>query len=328
MPAKNAPSPVPEKKKLSAQVWEHVRNNAAAWVVAGIAFSGSFSHIVELCEKHGQRGWAANATAACVDLLCFMGAEERQRDKRINRQPKYGFTRWPTVVLLGGIVLTLAANLATASKGPWGKVVAAIPAVCLLVAVSIIERRANFDSGKTQTAGEVNSSREERRQPASGANIWVAGQRRASGSASLAEASGRGQRDGANEESGLAGQPEGPVAGASGRPMAKGGGGARPANVVAFASRADLKLSEVGAKMREEWDRQVAAGYLASGADLNEAAGKERGYSLGKKYAKEWRVKLPPAFIAAARAGRHDEAVAIASRSAGTPQAPAGQASP
>jgi hypothetical protein len=49
---------------------------------------------------------------------------------------------WPTVVLAGGVLLSLAANLAQAQPTAWGRIVAAVPPVAFQVAVSMIERRA------------------------------------------------------------------------------------------------------------------------------------------------------------------------------------------
>jgi hypothetical protein len=68
-----------------------------------------------------------------------MAARERQRDKR------HGDTRrlsWPTLVLAGGILLSLAANLAQSQPTPWGRIVAGTPSASFLVAVSMLERRA------------------------------------------------------------------------------------------------------------------------------------------------------------------------------------------
>ena len=45
-------------------------------------------------------------------------------------------------VLAGGVLLSLAANLAQAQPTAWGRVVAAVPPAAFLVAVSMIERRA------------------------------------------------------------------------------------------------------------------------------------------------------------------------------------------
>jgi hypothetical protein len=80
------------------------------------------------------------AVAVCVDLTCVMAARERQRDKQqgvVTRR-----LSWPTAVLAGGILLSLAANLAQAQPTAWGRIVAAVPPAAFLVAVSMIERRA------------------------------------------------------------------------------------------------------------------------------------------------------------------------------------------
>ena len=80
------------------------------------------------------------AVAVCIDLTCVMAARERQRDKQqgvVTRR-----LSWPTAVLAGGILLSLAANLARAQPTAWGRIVAAVPPAAFLVAVSMIERRA------------------------------------------------------------------------------------------------------------------------------------------------------------------------------------------
>lgn len=46
------------------------------------------------------------------------------------------------------------------------------------------------------------------------------------------------------------------------------------------------------ATMRAHWDAEVAAGRIPTGAALNRAAGKDRNYSLGKRYAAAWRAEL------------------------------------
>jgi hypothetical protein len=114
-------------------------DTAPAGVLASIAGAGSFTHIRDTAEQHGQHGPMAWAVAVCIDLTCVMAARERQRDKR------HGDTRrlsWPTLVLAGGILLSLAANLAQAQPTTWGRIVAGTPSVAFLVAVSMLERRA------------------------------------------------------------------------------------------------------------------------------------------------------------------------------------------
>jgi hypothetical protein len=120
-----------------------VRENVPVLALTGVAFGASYGHIAKLCGDYGPHGWVQYATAGCVDLLCIIGAEERQRDKRIGRERTWGFVSWPTLVLVAGIMVTLAANVATADKHFLGYCVAAWPAGALLLAVSILERRAS-----------------------------------------------------------------------------------------------------------------------------------------------------------------------------------------
>ncbi|GAB2527223.1 DUF2637 domain-containing protein [Nocardiopsis aegyptia] len=103
-------------------------------ILAAIAAAGSFTHIRDLAEQSGQHGWMAWAIAVSIDLTCVMAARERQRDTADRM--------WPTVVLIGAVVLTLAANLATAQPTVWGWIMAAVPAAAFLVAMSMLERRA------------------------------------------------------------------------------------------------------------------------------------------------------------------------------------------
>jgi hypothetical protein len=78
--------------------------------------------------------------AICVDLTCVMAARERQRDKQHGTVTRR--LTWPTVVLAGGVGLSLPANLAQAQPDAWGQIVAAVPPGAFLFAVSVIERRA------------------------------------------------------------------------------------------------------------------------------------------------------------------------------------------
>ncbi|WP_405394674.1 DUF2637 domain-containing protein [Microbispora hainanensis] len=110
-------------------------------VLAAIAGAGSFTHIRDTATDHGQTGWMSWAVAVCVDLTCVMAARERQRDKKTGRQ-RTGLVSWPTLVLAGGIVLSLAANLHQAEPTMWGWLTAATPAGAFLIAVSMLERRA------------------------------------------------------------------------------------------------------------------------------------------------------------------------------------------
>jgi len=108
-------------------------------VLAGIAGAGSFTHIRDTANEHGQHGPMAWAIAVCIDLTCVMAARERQRDRRTGRTTRR--VSWPALVLAGGVLLSLAANLAQAEPTVWGWLTAATPCAAFLVAVSMLERR-------------------------------------------------------------------------------------------------------------------------------------------------------------------------------------------
>lgn len=111
-------------------------------ILAAIAGAGSFTHIRDTAAENGQDGWMSWAVAVCVDLTCVMAARERQRDKKTGRVRR-GLISWPTLVLIAGITLSLAANLHQAEPTLWGWVTAGTPAGAFLVAVSMLERRAS-----------------------------------------------------------------------------------------------------------------------------------------------------------------------------------------
>src|SRR5260370_40445763 len=74
-----------------------------------------------------------------------MAARERQRDKRTGRATRR--LSWPVLVLGGGVLLSLAANLDQAQPTTWGQITAATPAAAFLVAVSMLERRTSHPNG-------------------------------------------------------------------------------------------------------------------------------------------------------------------------------------
>jgi hypothetical protein len=147
-------------------------------VFAAIAGAGSFTHIRDTAAEHGQAGPMSWAVAVCIDLTCVMAARERQRDKQAGIPARR--LSWPTVVLTGGVLLSLAANLAQAQPDAWGRIVAAVPPAAFLVAVSMIERRAAPPAaGQDGGAGELSAPG--RRSPVqdAGDEALLAGARRA-----------------------------------------------------------------------------------------------------------------------------------------------------
>ncbi|MFI7452754.1 DUF2637 domain-containing protein [Nonomuraea sp. NPDC049714] len=126
-------------------------------VLALIAGAGSFTHIRDTATEHGQHGWMAWAVAVCIDLTCVMAARERQRDKHTGRTRR-GPLSWPVLVLTGGIILSLAANLQQADPTVWGWITAATPAAAFLVAVSMLERRATGTSESSPDVSQTSPS--------------------------------------------------------------------------------------------------------------------------------------------------------------------------
>ncbi|GGO77981.1 DUF2637 domain-containing protein [Nonomuraea cavernae] len=120
-------------------------------VLAAIAGAGSFTHIRQTATEHGQTGWMSWAIAVCIDLTCVMAARERQRDKNTGKGRRSKVS-WPVLVLTGGIVLSLAANLAQAAPTVWGWITAATPAAAFLIAISMLERRATRPEPSTASA--------------------------------------------------------------------------------------------------------------------------------------------------------------------------------
>jgi hypothetical protein len=132
-----------DARRRAAQILD----SAPVLILAAIAGAGSFVHIRDTAAQHGQRGPMAWAIAVCIDLTCVMAARERQRDRRTGRAARR--LSWPVLVLGGGVLLSLAANLDQAQPDTWGRITAATPAAAFLVAVSMLERRTTCPNSQT-----------------------------------------------------------------------------------------------------------------------------------------------------------------------------------
>ena len=265
---------------------QSVPDNAVPVILAGIAFGGSFAHWVNLAESHGQKGLLAPAVAICVDLGALMCARERERDLREQRGKK-GWASWPTIGMTLAILLTLAGNVASAQHTPWGVISALIPGAFLLLAISLMERRANERHRRNLASAAVAAERaEEDRQAAET-------RRRAE----------ERQRDLAERHSQIVTRPS-PLSVTPGAPSPS------PRTVTQASPRTvtqgppRLSLTAVPADgdggsatsgvavMRAFWDREVAAGRIPTGADLLRAAGLSPASSLGRRKAAMWSREL------------------------------------
>lgn len=110
--------------------------NGIALVLGTAAFSVSFTHVMRVASEHGQGGWVAKAIATSVELMALASVAE------IRRRKSRGEPVWVAVgVLLLGVAMSLASNLATAAPGAWGKTMAAWPAVAFLAVATLVESR-------------------------------------------------------------------------------------------------------------------------------------------------------------------------------------------
>jgi hypothetical protein len=278
---------------MMARWREAAADNAVPLILTVIAFGGSFTHWVHLASTHGQRGLLAPAVAVCVDLGAYMAARERQRDMRLSRERR-GWTSWPTLVMAATIGLTLAGNVASAQRGPWGIVTALIPGGFLLIAISLMERRAAED-GRRQLAAERERQAEAAAERQRQAEAEAAERERQSELAAERErqdAAARRQADLVARRAQFVTPPSaivtpGPVrlalaaaAGPAAGPPA-GTGGGQPSAVSATAV------------MRAYWDTEIAAGRVPSGADLVRAAGLSPSSSLGRQLRARWLPEVP-----------------------------------
>lgn len=123
--------------------------NVIAGLLGAAAFAASFAHVRRLAAEHGQRGWIAWAIATTIELMALAGITDMQKRRAAGRS-----VAAPVLALLGGIGMSLAANLATASPGGWGHIMAAWPAVAFLSVAGLVESRSE---GLTAAPAEVES---------------------------------------------------------------------------------------------------------------------------------------------------------------------------
>ena len=283
---------------------ESVPDNAVPVILAAIAFGGSFAHWVKLVEHSGQLGIEALLTAVCVDLGAFMCARERARDIREGRKPK-GWASWPTLAMAAAIILTLAGNVASAQRTPWGVISALIPGVFLLLAISLMERRSAERIRQAASAAERAAAALERERARQSEDERER-QRQAEDDRQAQET----ERRRRERQQDLAERQAAIVTGASPltvtrpslstvtRPSPRALSGASPQTprrlslTVAPADGDTASATRGVDVMRAYWDREVAAGRSPediTGAELLREAGMSPASSLGRQKARAWR---------------------------------------
>ncbi|WBC17577.1 DUF2637 domain-containing protein [Micromonospora sp. WMMA1998] len=109
---------------------------ASAALVALVAGYSSFSHIAHVALRYGERREVAYALPFAIDGLLIVATTAMLDDKRNGRR-----VRWSARVAFAfGVTASLAANVASAAPSAGARVVAAVPAVALLLAVEVLSR--------------------------------------------------------------------------------------------------------------------------------------------------------------------------------------------
>lgn len=89
--------------------------------------AASFSHVHAVAANHGQVEWIAWADAVVLELMSVASGLEMRRRKRLHHP-----TRWPFLVLLIAVTLSLAAQIIEAEQSLIGCVAASVPALGFL----------------------------------------------------------------------------------------------------------------------------------------------------------------------------------------------------
>jgi predicted DNA-binding protein (UPF0251 family) len=120
-----------------------VARNLSAAAVAGIAAFSSYSHMVHVALRYGERPEVAYALPFSVDGMLVVASvvmvDDRRRGRPVRVVARVAFT--------AGVAASIAANIAAAEPQPGARLVAAWPALALLLVVEMLARPA-----RTRTA--------------------------------------------------------------------------------------------------------------------------------------------------------------------------------
>ncbi len=125
--------------------------NLAAGAVAAIAAWSSYSHMVQVALRFGERIEVAYALPFSVDGMLVVAtvamADDRRHGRRVRPIARLAFA--------AGVTASVAANIAAAQPQIGARVVAAWPAVALLLVVEMLARSPAAAAAEPATAGAV-----------------------------------------------------------------------------------------------------------------------------------------------------------------------------
>jgi hypothetical protein len=202
--------------------------------------------------------------------------------------------------MVGGTLLSLAGQLATAQHSGWGFISAAIPLVAFLLALGIIERRsaeshrqaaayaaelAAWETAESERLAAIERHRREAAEELERQRLEDDRQRQAE----LTRESNRQTRiREAQQRAAL-------IANGTGNGTAIGNP-ERPA-IEGVSVITDAPAINATTVMRAYWDAEVSKGRVPSGAELGRIAGVPDTSSLGRTRRREWLPELPSEMI-------------------------------
>ncbi|HZO66340.1 MAG TPA: DUF2637 domain-containing protein [Kribbellaceae bacterium] len=132
-----------------------ITSTLGAGAVAGIAAWSSWSHQVHVATMVGERAEVAYFLPLSVDGLLVVASAAMVDDKRSGRTP-----RWSARIAFAvGVLATVGANVASAQP-TWGaRLVAAWPAVALLLVVELLSRRGKATAGLRDSLAQSGEKR-------------------------------------------------------------------------------------------------------------------------------------------------------------------------
>ncbi len=136
--------------------------NTSATVVAGIAATSSYAHMVHVALRYGERPEVAHVLPISVDGMMIVASAVMIEDQRAGRR-----ARWSArVAFVLGVGASIATNIAAAHPTAGARVVAGWPALALLLVVEMLARpgrRAGRSGAISAVTGEVTSGRPSQR---------------------------------------------------------------------------------------------------------------------------------------------------------------------
>lgn len=114
---------------------------AVTVVLGAIGAAAGFSHTHDWAVANGQAGWLAWADAVVIEGIAVVAGFELRRDHhRAAQAPRQRRVSFPAVVLVAGVGVQMAAQVALAPPTPAGWLLAATPALGFLVVVKLLMR--------------------------------------------------------------------------------------------------------------------------------------------------------------------------------------------